>query len=891
MEIDPQLQHRDGDPQRRFYTPTRPTMSTGPEYPEPPSHTSLNPYQSRDIHDDEHGHRHGHGDTHPSFVMGPDSNQSPEPRETTGDAKRSRACEPCRQLKVRCDPDPAHPEGSCKRCAKARRTCIVTAPTRKRQKKTDSRVAELERKIDALTATLQASHSTGSLFSSGTGQQASPPGQRDEQLAGRRWSGGESKIAGSKRQHTGEIKDSAGELLAPRYSRPGSPSAEQILTQASKHWRRPVAGDSAPPKHDAGNEFADMIDRGIVDYKTTSAAFDRYIHQMAPELPFVVFPPGTTMGEVRRNKPYLFLAIIGAAIGVFNPDVQTILVNEIYRLIAEHVVVKGQKSLELVQTIMVCSIWYLPPDNFEELKFYSLTHMAALMAIDLGLNRRISENRRTFNMIRELIAKKPTGPAFDLDGPEARRTWVGCYYLCVQMSAAMRRVHLVTWQPYMDECLDILANHPDALPSDRKLKWWAKLGSIMEDSGNQLSADDSEPITTFANSKAWYNVKVFEDRLAQWREEIPRDIYTGPMVHTEHVLNLFVHGCAMCVNFNAGNNSAPQDDLHRSSIAAAIDGLTTAIRCIHESLDVICAVDSERLISLPTTTLARTTFPVVTLIKIYSLFISPDSRIGQILDVQSLKIDYYLDKVVAHYRTAAARDGGRAAAKFGNIMVLLRNWFIKKRDQGDHGRELKEMFANDQIPSDNRQIHGNHDTSNTASANPRTQMAPGMTPLHFLSEVAMGDPAHRANNPNAQHPISGQSYSANHSPSSTVNPMTTPGPPSFVPDPPHTSWSSGASYPTTLPSSDSNQIDTRGYYQPYSSTELTHNYPDIPSSTTQTQGYPDMSTVAGMQLAPPMGLASEIGMDPNPGESWITLGSMMDEGLFTFPFDGNFGLF
>ncbi|KAJ5496221.1 Transcription factor [Penicillium fimorum] len=857
-------------------------MSTGPDYPEPPSHAPLNPYQSRDIYDDGHGH--GHRDTHPSFGMGPDSNQSPEPHDTPGDAKRSRACEPCRQLKVRCDPDPAHPEGSCKRCAKARRTCVVTAPTRKRQKKTDSRVAELERKIDALTATLHASHSTGALFSGGAGQQASPTGQRDEQPAGRRWLGGESKVAGIKRQHTGEVKDLSGGCW-----RRGIRG--RIPTQASKHWRRPVAGDSAPPKHDAGNEFADMIDRGIVDYKTASVAFERYIHQMAPEMPFVVFPPGTTMGEVRRNKPYLFLAIIGAAIGVFNPDAQPILINEAYRVIAEHVVVKGQKSLELVQAIMVCAIWYLPPDNFEELKFYSLTHMAAVMAIELGLNRRISENRRAFNMIRELIGKKPTSPTFDPEGPEARRTWVGCYYLCVQVSAALRRVHLVTWQPYMDECLEILANHPDALPSDRKLKWWAKLGFIMEDAGHHFSADDPEPITTFANSKVWYNMKVFEERLAQWREEIPRDIYTGPMVHTEHVLNLFVHGSTMCVNFNTGNHSPSQDDLHRSSIAAVTDGLTTAIRCIHESMDIICAIEIDQLISLPTTTLARTTFPVVSLIKIYSLFMSPDSRIGQILDVQSLKIDYYLDKVIAHYRSAAARDGGRAAAKFGNIMVLLRNWFIKKRDQGDHGRELKEVFANGQKPSGYRQTHRNHDAPDGTAAKSRTQMAPGMTPLHFLSEVAMGDPAHRANNSNSQYPITGQSYSSNHSPSSTVSPMTAPGPSSFGPDPPQPNWSSGASYPTNLSGSDSNQIEMRAYYQPYSSAELTHNYPDLPSSAIQAQGYPDMSTVAGMQLAPPMGMAPEVGMDPNPGESWLTLGNMMDDGLFTFPFDGNFGLF
>ncbi|KAK2827846.1 hypothetical protein FQN49_007285, partial [Arthroderma sp. PD_2] len=79
------------------------------------------------------------------------------PNDPLADLKRPRACEACRQLKVRCDPDPDNPDGSCKRCAKANRRCVVTVPTRKRQKKGDSRVAELEKKIDALTASLQAS--------------------------------------------------------------------------------------------------------------------------------------------------------------------------------------------------------------------------------------------------------------------------------------------------------------------------------------------------------------------------------------------------------------------------------------------------------------------------------------------------------------------------------------------------------------------------------------------------------------------------------------------------------------------------------------------------------------------------------------------------------------
>ncbi|KAJ5558006.1 hypothetical protein N7461_001978, partial [Penicillium sp. DV-2018c] len=907
---DPLFQHaKNGNIQRRLYTPTRPTMATGPEYPDPPSHTSLNAYLNRDVQSDVR-------ETHPqpSFEPSLENSVQSDRTDTPGDAKRSRACEPCRQLKVRCDPDPTHPEGSCKRCAKARRTCVVTAPTRKRQKKTDSRVAELERKIDALTASLQGSHSpgAGALFSGVPGQQQSSS-KHDEQQhpTDRRWVAGEQKIAGNKRRRSGELKDSSDDLLAPRYSRPGSPSAEQIPSQASRQWRKAGSGVSAPAavRREAGNEFADVIDRGIINLETASAAFDRYVHKMAPELPFVVFPPGTTMGEVRRNKPYLFLAIVAVAVGAFSPDAQPILVNETYRLIAEQAVVKGHKSLELIQAIMVCVMWYLPPDNFEELKFYSLTHMAVVMAMDLGLNCRVSENRRTMTMLRELIAKRPLGPMFDPEGPEARRTWVGCYYLAVQTAAALRRVHLVTWQPYMEECLEILEIHPDALPSDRKLKWWAKLGRIMEDAGQQIYTDVAGSVATFTESKVWHNMKALEDRLAQWKEEVPRDVYTEPMIQTEHVLNLFLHESAMSVDYNTVNHSSPQDNPHSSSIAAVMDALNTAIRSIHQSIDIICTVDIDRFISLPTISVARTSYPVISLIKIYSLFMSPDSRMGHILDVQSLKLDHYLDKAIAHYRAAAARDGGRAAAKFGNILVLLRNWFIKKRDQGDQGRELKDMFATDQKSSE-RQVPANQN-QDIANANasrgskPRgqsqtqTQMAPGMTPLHFLSEVAMGDPAHRtttATHTNS-HPIPG-SYSTNPppnqnqnpSPSSTVNQnQITTSSTSFAPDPSQT-WSSGPgpSYPAPLPSD--SQIDSRGYYQPYIS-DASQAYPDLPSgphSQSQSQGYLDMS--GGLQLAPPMGMG-ELNADPN-GDSWFTLGNLMDEGLVTFPlsFDGNFGL-
>lgn len=480
-------------------------------YPDPPAHLSLDSGPSQED------------------IQAEQTADSGDPHDALADLKRPRACEPCRQLKVRCDPDPNHPDGSCKRCAKARRTCVVTAPTRKRQKKTDSRVTELERKIDALTASLQMSHSSG-LLPQGQPSQQPPPQQvqqyQNELQSSHHW---DPSPAGNKRQHDGELKEvSRGSgYLATQYSSPDNSSAEKNYERSpSRHWRGPFSGDTIPPKTEASNEYFDCIDRGMVTFQLAEAAFDIYIKRMAPQYPMVVFPTHTTMSDIRRSKPALFLSITAVAIGTLSPDLQVPLFTEFYRMIAERVVVKGEKALELCQGLLVCCIWYMPPENFEELKFYQLTHMAATLAMDLGLNRRSLTSKRGFNFLRELMGKK-ANPSFDPDGPEARRTWVGCYFLTIQVSAALRRTQMVRWQPYMDECFEILETHPDALPSDKDLLSWAKLGYIMEEASLTVPSEELISIKSFSESKLRYTMKGLENKLNQWKREIPEEKITG----------------------------------------------------------------------------------------------------------------------------------------------------------------------------------------------------------------------------------------------------------------------------------------------------------------------------------------------------------------------------
>lgn len=368
------------------------------------------------------------------------------------DLKRPRACEACRQLKVRCDPDNDNPDGPCKRCAKAHRRCVVTAPTRKRQKKSDSRVAELEKKIDALTATLQASRKR-----SGDGEIPFDSSERltpEESPASSRWLGQVSRgngppggIAGSKRHLSGDIRSRMGnaEIMTPLAARSHSPTgegpstaSEAFSTSTAKQTGLPtnpvpsfnMMFTPAPKPGFEHHEYADVIDRRVVDIETATKSFNRYVNEMAPLAPFIVFPPHTTMSDVRRTSPILFLSILAISITAFEPSLHVPLVNEVHRTFADRVIVRGTKSFELVKAIMVSCLWYSPPDHFEELKIYQLIHMGITMAMDLGMNRRTKPNAKVTGILRELMGKR--APYVEPESLDGRRVWLGCYFMGVR---------------------------------------------------------------------------------------------------------------------------------------------------------------------------------------------------------------------------------------------------------------------------------------------------------------------------------------------------------------------------------------------------------------------------------------------------------------------------
>jgi hypothetical protein len=271
------------------------------------------------------------------------------------------------------------------------------------------------------------------------------------------------------------------------------------------------------------HEYSDVIDRRLLTADDAASMFNCYVENMAPHMPSVVFPPGTTAADIRKSKPTLFLAILAASSGMNFPRLQRTLTKEVMSIYADRIICNGEKTLEIIQALNVSTLWYWPPEHFEELKFYQLIHTAAVMAIDIGMGKRSKSSKsKNVGLWRDHPWRRTPYP--DPESIEARRAWLSCYFLCCNASMGLRRPNLIRWTPFMDDCCDVLEYSPEAAHSDQYLCQWVRSQHIAEEIGTQFSMDDPVANVSITEPNVQYALRGFERKLEKWRDNVPMDI-------------------------------------------------------------------------------------------------------------------------------------------------------------------------------------------------------------------------------------------------------------------------------------------------------------------------------------------------------------------------------
>jgi hypothetical protein len=166
----------------------------------------------------------------------------------------------------------------------------------------------------------------------------------------------------------------------------------------------------------------DIIDRGVIPLEYANELVAFFIRDLMAFAPVVVLPPETTASHLRHSKPVLFLSIIAAAAIAVDATVAAVLNRELVRLYAERFFIQGEKSLELVQALVLMTVFYYPPDSPMKLQHFQYTHIAATMALEIGLasKRRVSP---------KASGKKDKRNAYDEQMAEQARAILECYHL------------------------------------------------------------------------------------------------------------------------------------------------------------------------------------------------------------------------------------------------------------------------------------------------------------------------------------------------------------------------------------------------------------------------------------------------------------------------------
>jgi RalA-binding protein 1 len=220
----------------------------------------------------------------------------------------------------------------------------------------------------------------------------------------------------------------------------------------------------------------------------------------------------------------LFLAVMCAAISDSH-TLQVTLQREIMTVFAEKVFLSGEKTLELVQALLVTVSWYWPVENQEELKFYQLIHIAGVVAIDIGLGRKASP-RRAGSCLRVGQGNTPfrRSGVSDPATIECRRTWLGCYFLACNTSISLHRPSLIRWTSFMTESLDILESSLDAAPTDKYFCHLVQQHRLGEDIGGQFSLDDPSNMVDINDARTQYSLKALERDLEKIHKDVPEDL-------------------------------------------------------------------------------------------------------------------------------------------------------------------------------------------------------------------------------------------------------------------------------------------------------------------------------------------------------------------------------
>ena len=144
-------------------------------------------------------------------------------------------------------------------------------------------------------------------------------------------------------------------------------------------------------------ENSDVIDRGLVTLETAQEMLDRFRFKAIHYFPYVILPPDASLGSIRCRTPFLFLCIITAMM-IDDCTLQRRLGEEVRLEIHRKILLHNEKSLELLQGLLVHLAWYHYQFIPQQQQVPLLTNFCVTLVQEMGFDRNPKNTTRRSHM-------------------------------------------------------------------------------------------------------------------------------------------------------------------------------------------------------------------------------------------------------------------------------------------------------------------------------------------------------------------------------------------------------------------------------------------------------------------------------------------------------------
>ncbi|TVY15966.1 Transcriptional regulator WAR1 [Lachnellula arida] len=375
------------------------------------------------------------------------------------------------------------------------------------------------------------------------------------------------------------------------------------------------------------DDLQDVIARGLVTLEKAEDSVQHF-RNTASNSPFVIISPDTSIDYLRRQKPFLLLTVLAMAT-INNMKLQKLLDQEIRDTLGRRVFMSGEKSLDLLQGILIYLTWHHFFFEPEHQQIYQLCQLANSMAIDLEITTSQRDRKHTpstsFNLL-SVIAESPVKLSSSQDA-EAKRAFLGCYYITSTLCIGLRKPNNIKYTTYTEECCQVLAAAQE-FESDALIPYFVRLQKLAHDINQTFDYDGHQDLASLDPVRVEMLVKAFRQQLTEFEKTFPAEIWKHDMLRLT-----YYHLCTFVNEVGFHKTVLPPPDLRtdQSSYHTWCSSITRSevlISCLNAAKDYL-----ERYLSLPTEALFNATFADhaklvynVLILKLFATWVTDDDE-------------------------------------------------------------------------------------------------------------------------------------------------------------------------------------------------------------------------------------------------------------------------